>query len=113
MIEVMVALLLTAIAVIGIVGLYSVQTRASSWSRHSTEAAVLAADKMEFLRTQGTLPATGQDVVDALGNPVAGAPYTRDWTITPGATITNYEVTVGWDEDGRPYSTTMRSRRTQ
>ncbi len=113
MIEVMVALLLTAIAVIGIVGLYAVQTRASSWSRHSTEASMLAADKMEFLRTQGTLPATGTDVVDTLGNPLVGGPYTRTWTITPGVAITNYQVTVQWDEDGTPYTTTMRSRRTQ
>ena len=51
MIEVMVAILLTAIATSGIIGLYIVETRASGFSRHSTEATVLAQDQIEILRT--------------------------------------------------------------
>ena len=53
MIEVMIALLLTAIAIVGIMSLYMSQTRASAYSRHTTEATVLAQDGLERLRSQG------------------------------------------------------------
>ena len=55
MIEVMVAVLLTAIATSGIIGLYMVETRASGFSRHTTEATILAQDQMEILRTSKVL----------------------------------------------------------
>ena len=58
MIEVMIAMLLTALAVIGVLGLYRIESRASSFSRRETEAAVLAQDKLEELRTQAA-PASG------------------------------------------------------
>jgi Tfp pilus assembly protein PilV len=100
MIEVMVALLLTAIAIVGIIGLYRVQTRSSSYSRRSTEAAVLAGDKMEVLRTQATPASGGPETLDATGAVVTGAPFTRTWTVVTGASQYEIEVIVGWDDDG-------------
>ena len=110
LIEVMIAILLSAIAVVGLVGIYSVQTRGSSVSRHTTEAAVLAEDRMEDLRTQ-TAPVTGNDPVplDALG--AAGGIYSRSWSITNGATDMTYSVTVTWNEDGITRNVTLRSKR--
>ena len=110
MIEVMIAILLTAITVIGIVGLYSVETRASSASRHSTEATVLAEDKMETLRTQ-TNPASGADSPGETAG-LAGL-FTRTWTVTPNATWIDYSVVVTWTEDSVAKNVTLSSRRGQ
>jgi prepilin-type N-terminal cleavage/methylation domain-containing protein len=58
MIEVMLAIVITAVVVTGIIGLYKIEVTASSYSRHSTEAAALAEDKLEKLRTLGTASST-------------------------------------------------------
>lgn len=113
MIEVMIAVLLTAIAVIGIVGLYRVQTRSSSYSRRATEAVVLAGDKMEVLRTI-PIPtsSTTDEELDATGAIVAGpGPYTRRWTVVPGLTSYDILVEVDWDDDGTARTTRLRSFR--
>ena len=119
LVEVMVALLITVIAVIGILALYMVETRASGYSRHETEASVLAEDKMELLRTT-TPPAVaaliGTDAtLDELGNNVPSGIYQRDWSITPvgppGPVVYwDYVVTVKWFEDTFPRTVTERSR---
>ena len=97
LIEVMVAILLTALTVIGVLGLFRVETRASAFSRRETEAAVLAQDKLEELRT-GAVPTTGntEPLDDAWGNQI----FTRTWTVTPNADLTMISVEVSWDEDG-------------
>ena len=118
LVEVMVALLITVIAVIGILALYLVETRASGYSRHQTEASVLAQDKMELLRTISApvvAPLLGTDVnVDEFGALGAGI-YTRAWSITPvpvGGPVAywDYVVTVQWSEDNFPRTVTERSR---
>ena len=116
MIEVMVSLLLSAIAVIGIIGLYRVTTRSSSYSRRSTEAAVLAGDKMEVLRATATpTDSAADEELDAGGMPIAGGPYKRRWFIetVPSTSPTHYDiiVEVDWDDDGTTRKITMRSSR--
>ena len=104
-------MLLTAIAVVGLVGLYMVETRSSSYSRHNTEAAFLAADKMEFLRTQAS-PATGtfsETGLDELGGQTGM--YGRTWTIVTGAGWLDCTVSATWSEDGLSRTVTLRSRR--
>lgn len=98
LIEVMIAILLTALIVIGVLGLFRIETRASSFSRRETEAAVLAQDKLEELRTQGTPVSANDTPVD----PLSGTPgmFTRTWTVTPGPDMTTIQVSVTWDEDG-------------
>jgi len=86
MVEVMVAVLLTAIAVIGIIALYITETRASSYSRHATEASVLAADKLETLRTETLADGSYSDPSPLTPqgddpNAPVGA-FTRSWDIT-------------------------------
>ncbi len=62
LVEVMVSILLTVIAVIGIMGLYRVQTRATGYSRHTTEATVLGEDRVERLRSLGPFGVGGCNV---------------------------------------------------
>jgi Tfp pilus assembly protein PilV len=123
MIEVMIAIILTAVAVIGLVALYTVETRSSGVSRHSTEAAVTAEEKLEFLRTQNA-PTTGSDTVSELTGQASY--FARNWCVvadggiaappcpacpptTPGTFC--YSVTVSWSEDGSPRNVTILDRR--
>jgi prepilin-type N-terminal cleavage/methylation domain-containing protein len=111
MIEVMVALLLTAIAMIGILALYMTETKASGFSRHTTEAATLAQDKIEKLRTLG--PAAAQSGTDSNVNERAqpGGIYTRTWTETVGLQFATIAVTVQWSDDNVLHSVAVQARR--
>lgn len=116
MIEVMIAVLLTALAVIGVIALFRVETRASGYSRHGTEAAVLAQDKLEELRTLAAPAAdstTTEATLDDLGQTVTGGMYTRVSTIAVSTdpAVYNISVAVSWDESGDPKTVTVRGRR--
>ena len=112
-IEVMVAILLTALTVIGVLGLFRIETRASSFSRRETEAAVLAQDKLEELRTfiapAGALTAFDEPVDQLSGIKL----FRRDWTVstTADASIYRIEVVVSWDEDGVSRNVTVSGQR--
>lgn len=109
MIEVMIAVLLTAIATTGIVGLYVVNTRASGFSRHTTEATVLAQDQMERLRTNGVSVNGGVLDVDESGR--AGGIFDVAYRFTPQTTYLDIEVEVTWTEDGANRLVLVRGRR--
>ena len=112
MIEVMIAILLTVIAVIGMMALFRIETRASGLSRRETEAAVLAQDKLEEVRTW-SMPAvspTGTDAnIDALGN--TGGMFTRSWSITANGDAYNVQITVSWSDDGVSRTVVYNSQR--
>jgi prepilin-type N-terminal cleavage/methylation domain-containing protein len=110
MIEVMVALLLTAVAVMGLLGVFIAVLRASSYSRHASEAAVLAQDKLEQLRLQSAATATGTNTgINERG--VTPGVFTRTWTMTAGTTYSDIVVTVIWSEDGVAKQSVLRGRR--
>lgn len=110
MIEVMVALLLTAVAVMGILGVYLVQARASAYSRHTAEAVVLAQDKLEQVRTEAAVATTGTEAnINERG--VATGMFTRGWTVTLGAGYADVVVTITWSEDGVARQFVLRGRR--
>jgi type IV pilus modification protein PilV len=110
MIEVMVALLLTAVGVMGILGVYLAQVRASSYSRHTSEAVILAQDKLEQLRTQPSAQTTGSEAnINERG--VATGMFTRRWSVTPATDYANIVVTIAWSEDGVPREFVLRGRR--
>ena len=117
MIEVMVSVLLTAIATSGIIGLYMVETRASGFSRHTTEASILAQDGMELLRTSRISPfALTENGLTELG--VAGGLFDRVSTVNPGPSgpqtpYDEMQVVVSWTEDTVARSVTLKSRRNQ
>ena len=110
MIELLVALLLTAVAVMGILGAYRAAVRSSSYSRHASEAAVLAQDRLEQLRTQAAVATTGSDVnINERG--VATGIYTRSWTVTLATGYADIVVTMTWTDDGVARSFVLRGRR--
>ncbi len=118
MIEVMVSMLLTAIATAGIIALYVVETRASGFSRHTTEATVLAQDQLERLRTSSVtdMGMVSEGPLNEHG--LAGGLFTRESTVASGAPGPNggpdfdeILVEVKWTEDGVPKVVTLRSRR--
>jgi prepilin-type N-terminal cleavage/methylation domain-containing protein len=135
MIEVMLAIVITAVVVTGIIGLYKIEVTASSFSRHSTEAAALAEDKLEKLRTLGAAAAqTGTDTnIDPQDK--SGGIYTRTWaefmcqgplsaptppvtatsgtpcTVSATPTVAEIIVTVAWTDDGLAHSLTVFGRR--
>jgi len=112
MIEVMIAITVTAIATSGLIALFMVETRASGFSRHSTEATVLAEDQLERLRTAAapTVTTSGsQTGIDERGK--SGGIFNRTWTTTVGASYDDISVTVSWPEDDTTRTVTLRSRR--
>lgn len=116
LIEVMVAIVLAAIAASGIIGLYMAVTRGSSYSRHATEASILAEDQMEKLRS-GPVPVTGtftdpRNPLDEKGvrSPANGL-FVRSWKVAAQAGYADLEVTVAWTEDGVPRTVIVHSKR--
>lgn len=116
LIEVLIALLVLMVGMAGILSLQLTSMKATSFSRHATEASSLAEDKVEDLRTVPlTSPrfADGTDRVDSRGVADAEGLYTRTWYVTPGADTTIINVSVAWTERGNePYTITMADMRT-
>jgi Tfp pilus assembly protein PilV len=114
LIEVMIAILLCAITALGMIGLVHAQTRASSFSRRETEAAEIAQDKLEVLRTKAASTAsvtTTETGVDSTGLVNNGGPYTRTSVITVTGTQIDIAVTVSWDDGTTTKSVTVRTFR--
>lgn len=109
MVEVLVAVLLTAIAMTGMLGLYAAGTRAAGGSRHVSEATVLAQDEIERLRTSALIGNGSETNVDHAGK--AGGIFTRSWEATPAIDYTELRVTVSWNDEGVARQVTLRSRR--
>ena len=106
LIELMVALTVLVIGLLGLMGIVMVSLRASSFSRHGTEATVLAEDKLEELRTvsdPGAYAGT-ESHLDPRGNAGSGGIFTRRTTVntvTDDADVgpmVKIVVAVSWDE---------------
>ena len=106
LIEVMIALLLLLIGVAGVLSLQMVSVRATSFSRHATEATIVADQKMDELMTVITTNTTffvsGTDNVDEMSRTDGSDIFTRTWTLTPDATpgVTHVRVVITWLERG-------------
>jgi Tfp pilus assembly protein PilV len=123
LVEVMIAILLTALTVIGVVALFRVETRASAYSRRETEASVLAQDTLEKQRTFAAPTAsstTTETALDALGRDTTttgttvGHVFTRTVTLAPTTDTSVYKITVtiSWtDESGVSRSVTVNGMR--
>jgi len=112
MIEIMVAMVLAAIAIIGILALYMAQTRAAGFSRHSTEATVLAQDKIEQLRAQGTaatIATTTEANINERGK--AGGIFTRVYSETLTLNYAAIAVTVTWSDEGSSHFVSLQAKR--
>ena len=117
LIEVLISILLTVVAVVGIMGLYRVETRASGNTRHTTEASSLATDRIELLRTAspaGTappLPPIAGVEANITERGLAGGIYTRTSTVVAGVGYFDLVVVVSWNEEGVAKNVTARARR--
>ena len=115
LIEVMIAVLITAIAMAGIIALYTSETRASGNARHATEAAVLAQDQLERLRTTAAVSSVPPHEIDLTpsGAVVTGVGiFTRQWIVTPIVnSYTDLQVTVTWTDDSVTRNVTLYGRR--
>lgn len=116
LIEVLIALLILMVGMAGILSLQLTSMKATSFSRHATEASSLAEDKVEELRTvplNSVRFANGTDQVDSRGVADAEGLFTRTWTIAPGIETTIVNVSVSWTERGNePYTISMADMRT-
>ena len=103
LIEVLIALAILAISLLGLASLMVTTTRSNSFGSHMTEAATFAQDRLEALRvTPWDLIATGNDAV--LGS--TGIRYTRNWSVStlpnPTPPPTDLQkaitITVSWND---------------
>ena len=97
--EIMVAIVVFAVGVMGLAGVIPLATRGLARGPNGTQAQSIAETKMEALETangsSALIPGTASDTV-------AGA-YTRQWTITgdaPQPGMTTIAVRVSWTEGG-------------
>jgi prepilin-type N-terminal cleavage/methylation domain-containing protein len=100
LIELMIALTVLMIGIVGILSMQITQLHATSYTRHAGEASMLGERKIEDLRTEVidatcTQGAPCSATQDALG--AAGGIYTVTWWHT-GIKPTNVTVTVMWRE---------------
>lgn len=104
LIELLISLTVLLIGVTGILSMHLTSMRATAYSRHATEAAVLGEDKMEELRTVPVDDIVGNTVqVNAQGIEETDGFYTVTWTMDwspPDLLIGDQTVTVSWYERG-------------
>ena len=112
LVEILVAMAISVIALAGMVGLMRTSGRSVAYSRHATEAAMVGEALMEQLTlTPSANLASGSDTVNVQG--ASGGGYTRTWTITwDGANVTGtVRITVGWYEEDGVHSISYKTRR--
>jgi prepilin-type N-terminal cleavage/methylation domain-containing protein len=111
--EVLVALTVLLIGIGGILSLQISSLRASGYSRHAAEAAVVGEDRIELLRLAPAASlASGSDVVNELGVADPEGRYTREWTVARNGKLATIEVEVSWLERGSDsHAITMRTQR--
>ena len=101
LIEVLIALVILAVCLLGVAGLMATTTRNNSDGSRMTEAVTLIQGKLEELKA--TSPArianNGLNVVvpDPVSNVIRGTTYTRSWMVVPDVNNTyRITVTVSW-----------------
>lgn len=108
LIEVMVALLITTVALLGALAIIGVTVHGATFSRNASEASVLAQSKLEQVvslpagTTSGALPATTVETkLDANGNTGGNTGiYTRQtvWSKSSDSLRRQVTVTVTWTD---------------
>jgi prepilin-type N-terminal cleavage/methylation domain-containing protein len=114
LIEVLIALVILAVSLLGMAGLMATTTRNNSDGGRVTEAVTLVQDKLEELKAtsparianNGLSPNVLKDPDSA--NVIRGTTYKRSWIVVPDASNTFYTitVTVSWT-DKTPHSISM------
>jgi type IV pilus assembly protein PilV len=107
LVEVMIALLILAIALLALAGLMVTTTRNSSFGGHMTEASTFAQDVLERLRVSPWAGvAAGNDTIQGS----TGITYTRNWTVTPNTNGDQrwVSITLTWTDPTKNSNHSMR-----
>jgi prepilin-type N-terminal cleavage/methylation domain-containing protein len=108
LIEVLVAIGIFSIAILGLaVGAITI-TRANKTSQFHTVGTNLAQDQLEQLKAMPFASVTCATTCDAPVPSVQGVAFTRNWTVNSTATFKQINVTVQWT-DYTPHSLTISS----
>jgi prepilin-type N-terminal cleavage/methylation domain-containing protein len=101
-VEVLVALLISAIGLAAMLSIHSTGSNATQYNRHATEATMLAEQALEELSTvPASLVQSGGDVVNAQGLDDTDGAYAREWTVAWTGDLAAISVEVTWlDDDG-------------
>jgi Tfp pilus assembly protein PilV len=111
-VEVLVATAVAVFGLAGALGLHMASARATSYTRHASEAAIVGEAKLEqLIVAQGAALVDGNDRVDATGTARSDGLFTRSWTVTPGTSTTIVTLTVAWTEDDGGHQITYSTRR--
>ena len=98
LVEVLVALTIFAIALLGLVSLLTTTIQANAQARRMTAATNLAQDRLEEIRNMAYAAITsGSDsgqLTETGGTGGTGAIYTRSWTVAGGPAPNTKQVTV-------------------
>jgi type IV pilus assembly protein PilV len=97
LIEVLIALVILAIALLALAGLMVQSTNSNSWGSHLTEASTFAQDKLEELRMT-TWPNLDSGTDIKTGS--TGISYTRTWTVTTNAAgnLRTVAIDISWTD---------------
>lgn len=101
LLEVVIAMVILAIALLGLAGLQVVAVRGNSLATQITEATTFAQDQLEQL-----IATPFANLVDGASAPTGatGVAYNVQWDITPdvlaGVTRADVTVTVSWSQEG-------------
>lgn len=110
----MVALMLTAVGLVVISGLFVTGSRGTAYARHATEAAVLAEDRLEsLLVTPAAQLTSGTDRVDGQGMSVTEGGFSRTWTVAWEADLARIAVRVTWREGAHDRALEFRTLRSR
>lgn len=112
LIEVMVAIALLVIGILGLIATATSVIQGNAISRQMTTAMSLAQERMEILKRQSY---TASDLTagnhNDPGNPLS-AIYTRTWSVTdnsPAANMKTVQVTVAWTRKGSNHSVNLQT----
>ena len=95
LIEILIALVILSISLLALAGLMSTTSQNTSFGGHMTEAATLAQDQLEQLRsTSWTTLANGTNT--RTGS--SGITYTRTWNVATTGTIKTITITISWTD---------------
>ncbi len=95
LIEMLISLVILSIAFLALAGLMVQTTRNNSFGGRMTEAATLAQDKLEELRSLSwnTITPGGDEKTGSMGTK-----YTRTWRVETEGNLKTIEVTINWDD---------------
>ena len=111
MLEVLIAIVILSIAIMGLAALQSRGIRGNDLGNRTSQAVALAQDRLEDLinasRTQ-TISGGSESDIDETGS--AGGVFSRTWTVQNSVPVTNADtiaITVGWIDIAGPHNVTI------